>query len=188
MRCFMKVFKFFLVAILLFSMLFTETGVSWENKKTLEELVNDAPLIVFGNVLEVKSQTEEYMGQNDFIFTYVKLSVQTFYKGNNSENILTIKIPGGQIEDRVIGGVRSFRFVKNEKVLLFLNHVEKNYFEIHSISGKLSMVENEEGKYLDCSLLKDDEISKYGYNSTLKFENIVSRIGSYIARKGGIQK
>ncbi len=184
----MKVFKFFLVAVLLFSIIFTENGFSWENKKKLKELVNAVPLIVLGNVLEVKSQIEEYLGQDDFIFTYMKLSVQTFYKGDNSEQILTVKIPGGQIGDRVIGGERYFKFTKNEKVLLFLTPIENSYFEIYSISGKLSIKENEDGKYFDCSLLKEDEISKYGYNSTFKFESIVSRIGSYLTEKGGERK
>lgn len=184
----MKVFKFFLVTVLLFSIIFTENGFSWENKKKLEELVNAAPLIVLGNVLEVKSQIEEYLGQDDFIFTYMKLSVQTFYKGDNAEQIITIKIPGGQIGDRVIGGERNFKFAKNEKVLLFLTPIENSYFEIYSISGKLSIKENEDGEYFDCSLLKEDEISKYGYNSTLKFEKIVSRIESYLTEKGGVRK
>ncbi|MCG2716630.1 MAG: hypothetical protein L6422_10225, partial [Candidatus Marinimicrobia bacterium] len=155
------------------------------NKKTLKELVKSAPLIVFGKVLEVNPQVEEYLGQDDFIITYVKLSVQTILKGNDSEQILTIKIPGGQIGDRVIGGERSFPFTKNEKVLLFLNPIDKNYHEIYSISGKLSIEEKEDGEYLDCSLLKEDEISKYGPNSTFKFESIVSRIESYIAEIGG---
>lgn len=184
----MKVFKFFLVPIFLFSIIFTNTSFSWGNKKNLKELVSAAPLIVFGNVLEVKSQLEEYMGQDDFIFTYMKLSVKTFYKGANSEQMLTVKIPGGQIGDKVIGGERSFRFTKNEEVLLFLTPIENNYFEIYSISGKLSIKENEDGKYFDCSLLKEDEISKYGYNSILKFESIVSRIGSYLTEKGGVRK
>ncbi len=96
-----------------------------------------------------------------------------------------IKVPGGQIGDRVIAGERSFRFSKDEEALLFLTPVDQNYYEIYSISGKLSVVEKEDGKYVDTSMLKEDEVSKYGYGSNVKVENIISRINGYLAEKGG---
>ncbi len=174
-----------ILALLFFFVTFTQTVYSWGNRKTLKELVSSAPMIVFGKVLEVNAQEEKYLGQDDFIVTYVKFSVQTFFKGKNTEQILTLKIPGGQIGDRVIGGERSFSFVKNEETFLFLSPAENNCYEIYSISGKLTSKNNDEGKYLDCSLLKEDEVSKYGLNSTSKLESIAGRIESYLAYEGG---
>lgn len=135
--------------------------------------------------MEVNSQFEEYLGQKDFIITYVKFSVQNFLKGTTSEEILTIKVTGGQIGEKVNGGERSFPFTKNEEALLFLSPIEKNFYEIYSISGKLTAVNNNEEKYLDCSLLMEDEVSKYGQESLLKSEGIINRIESYLAEKGG---
>ena len=163
-------------------------GFTWDGKKTLKELTNLAPHIVIGKVLDVICQSERYLEQDDFIFTYVKLSVQTFLKGNNSAQIITIKIPGGQIGDRVISGERSFRFSKDEKALFFLNPINQNYYEIYSISGKLSVAKNVDDEYFDCSLLKEDEISEYGHGSQIKTKNIINRIKSYIAEKGGESK
>lgn len=180
----MKTVRIFL-ALLIFTLMFAQTVFSWGSRKTLKELVNSAPLIVSGKVLEVKPQVEKYLGQDNFIMTYVKLSVQNFIKGNNAEPILTIKIPGGQIGDRAIGGELSFKFMKDEEALLFLTPMDKNYYEIYGISGKLSVEKKVDGEYLDCSLLKEDEISEYGPDSTFKFENIVSRIEGYLAEKGG---
>lgn len=180
----MKTLKIFL-ALLFLTILFTQTVFSWGNRKTLKELVNSAPIIAFGKVLEVSPQVEEYLGQDDFIITYMKLSVQTFFKGKNSEQILTLKIPGGQIDDRVIGGERSFRLTKNEEVLLFLNPIENNYYEIYSISGKLTVQYRDNEKYLDCSLLKEDEISIYGPNSVVKSDNIINKIINYLNDEGG---
>ena len=106
-------------------------------------------------------------------------------KGTTSEEILTIKVTGGQIGEKVNGGERSFPFTKNEEALLFLSPIEKKFYEIYSISGKLTAVNNNEEKYLDCSLLMEDEVSKYGQESLLKSEGIINRIESYLAEKGG---
>ena len=180
----MKTLKIFLALLFLF-LLSTQDGYSWERKKTLKELTNSAPLIVYGKVLEVIPKYEEYVGQKDFIITYVKFSVQTFFKGTGSEQILTIKVTGGQIGDKVIGGERSFPFTKNEEALLFLSPTENNFYEVYSISGKLTSVDKNEGKYLDCSLLKDDDVSKYEPDSLIKSEKIISRINGYLDLKGG---
>jgi len=180
----MKKLKIFL-ALLFITMIFTQVIFSWGNRKTLKELANSAPLIVFGKVMEVSPQLEKYLGQDDFIITYVKLSVQTLLKGKDTEQILTLKIPGGQIGDRVISGEKSFRFIKNEEVLLFLSPTQNNCHEIYSISGKLTVQYSNNEKYLDCSLLKEDEISKYGPNSVIKFDSIISRIKNYLTDEGG---
>jgi len=183
----MKTFNIFLV-ILFLAMTSNLMGFTWGGEKTLKELANLAPHIVVGKVLDVTCQTGKYLEQDDFIFTYVKLSVQTSLKGDTLAQILTLKIPGGQIGDRVIGGERSFRFSKGEKVLLFLRPTDKNYYEIYSISGKLSVAKSVDDEYFDCSLLKEDEISKYGYGSKIKTENIINRIKEYIAEKGAESK
>ena len=95
----MKTLKIFLALLFLF-LLSTQDGYSWERKKTLKELTNSAPLIVYGKVLEV--------------------------------------IP------------------KYEEALLFLSLTGNNCYEIYSISGKLTSKNNDEGKYLNCSLLNED--------------------------------
>jgi hypothetical protein len=180
----MKTRYVFLVALLLL-MASNFLGFSWNGKKTLKELVTKAPCIVIGRVVDVTYRSEEYLGQDDFIFTYVTLSVQTFFKGDTTAKMLALKIPGGQIGERVIGGERSFRFVKDEEALLFLKQIDNNYYEIYSISGKLPIVNNNSAKFIDCSLLQDDEVAKYNYGASEKAEDIIDKINIYLSRKGG---
>jgi len=172
-------------AFFFFILIFSQTVFSWSNRKTLKELVNSAPLIVFGTVLEINPQIENYLGHDDFIITYVKFFVHTFFKGSNSIQILCIKIPGGHIGDRTITGERSFNLKNNEEALLFLNPIDDNYYGIYSISGKLSVEKKEDGNYVDCSLLQEDEISKYGPRSTFKFVDIQNRINGYLEKREG---
>lgn len=179
----MKTIKIFL-AVVFFILFNAQMNFAW-GKKTLKELVASAPIIVIGKVQDVDPKFEEYLGQKDFIFTYVTLRVETQLKGTNQEQIITIKIPGGQIGDRVIVGERSFRFTKDEEVLLFLKQTDKNYYEVYSISGKLPIVMNNNDRLIECVLLKDDDLAKYNYGSTEKAENIINRITSYISEKGG---
>jgi hypothetical protein len=175
-------------AIFLLVMSSNSIGLAWGGGKTLKKLVNVAPYIIVCNVLDVTCQSEKYLEQDNFIFTFVKLSVQTSLKGDNVAQTLTLKIPGGQIGDRVIGGERSHRFLKDERALLFLYPIDENYFGIYGISGKLSIIRSMDDEYCDCSLLQEDEISKYGYGSQIKLEYIVNRIKSYMAEKGGMEK
>ncbi|MFA3784179.1 hypothetical protein ABRY23_14055 [Melioribacteraceae bacterium 4301-Me] len=179
----MKTFKIIL-AVIFFIVFNAQMNFAW-GKKTLKELVASAPIIVIGKVQDVNPKFEEYLGQKDFIFTYITLNIGTKLKGNLSQQTIIIKVPGGQIGDRVISGERSFRFTKNEEALLFLERTDKNYYEIYSISGKLPIVKNNNNKLIDCSLLKDDEVAKYNYGSSEKAEDIIGRINIYLSEKGG---
>ena len=99
----------------------------------MKELVSIAPLIVVGKVIEVKPQKEKYLGQENFIMTYVKFSIKDFLKGTNSDNIIIIKVPGGKLGDRVVFGERSFNFSKDEESVLFLTKTKESFFEICTI-------------------------------------------------------
>ena len=180
----MKPFKLFL-ALFLLMLVIHQNSYSWEHRKTLQELSSSAPLIVLGEVLEVTPKVEAYLGQEDFIMTYVRFAVKRVLKGSPKKDVLTLKIPGGQIGDRIIGGAHNFRFDTGEEALLFLSPIEKDYYEIFSISGRLALVNKGNGEYLDCSLLAEDNVSKYGPATTIRKTKIISRINTYLVMEGG---
>lgn len=172
-----------------FLMTATLLGFGW-GKKTLKELTTSAPTIVTGTVQDVNSRFEKYAGRDDFIVTYSSVRVEGSLKGNVSEQIITVKTPGGQIGERGMGGEGSFRFSKNEEVILFLKFNSTGYYEVYGLAGKLGSKRINGDKYVDCSSLKDDEVTLYRQGTVLKTEDVVSRIRVYLteSKRGGISK
>ena len=152
---------------------------------TLKDLTELAPVIVLGKVQNVNAEFGDYLGMDNFIFTYVTVAVRFSLKGSVPKQ-LSVKVHGGRIGDRVLTGKRTFRFSENEEVLLFLEPTKENYFEVYGISGKFSVITKEDGiELFDTTLLKEDEVSRYGHGSSATVEDITTRINRYLAEKGG---
>lgn len=86
------------ISALLFSMMVSSSTLAssqWA-LETLKALTESAPIIVLGEVQEVKSQFGYYLGLDDFIFTYVTIRVQRSLKGNAGDQVI-IRVHGGQI-------------------------------------------------------------------------------------------
>lgn len=179
----MKILLIFTLS-LLFLICSTLTGYSQGGLKNLQELTSESPIIITGQVLESKAAYGKYLGREDFIFTYVTIAVQRVIKGLKSDEKLTIKVHGGRIGDRVIGGERSFQFLENEEVLLFLSPIDENYHEIYSVSGMFTFITKDEGLYFDTTMLREDAVSNYGYRSAIKTEHLLGRINDLLKNNG----
>jgi|SRR5690625_418167 len=81
---------------------------------TLDQLSRSAPVIVLGTVEEIESEYGEYLGRKDFIFTYARITIQKPLKGTDSEHLM-LRVPGGQIGERIIAGEQTFELKKMKK-------------------------------------------------------------------------
>jgi len=52
--------------------------------QTLEQLTRSAPVIVIGTVLDVRTEYGEYLGRDDFIFTFSDIAIQHALKGKKT--------------------------------------------------------------------------------------------------------
>lgn len=164
----------------------TNLASAWEVKHTLEGLVENSPVIITGWVTEVSARTEKE-GEREVIYTYVTVDIQSILMGQTDKPNVTIRMLGGRVGSRGGWSEELFTFKKNEEVLLFLHLQDKarNIWKIKSISGKLSVVNRDGLKYFDCSMLRADEVSRYGPNTYFDQNVIINRIKDYLSKKGG---
>lgn len=134
-----------------------QTGFDWGPRKSLKELVQEAPAIVLDEVRHIQSRYGEYLGREDFIYTYVTVDVKKWLKGGAELQRLNIQLLGGQIGDRMIEASRGLPFKEGEEVLLFLRPLDETYYTVYSKSGKLAVVEHDGGTYFDTSRLRDSK-------------------------------
>ncbi|UCE04808.1 MAG: hypothetical protein JSW07_14440 [bacterium] len=110
------------------------------------ELTEEAENIVRGTVKDMKSKWND---EKTFIWTFVTVSVTETTKGDSlDKQDITVKIPGGVVENVGQRSDDEVVFEKGEDVLLFLKkemYKEKEYFQV----VRLFM-----GKYT----FKDDEV------------------------------
>ena len=85
---------------------------------------------------------------------------------------------------RIITGKRHIPFATGEKVLLFLSQTTQNQYEVISVSGKLPVVGEGSTELFNTAMLRKDDVSDYGYGSTVETTEIISRINQYIATTG----
>lgn len=118
--------KFFcmLVFMVILSGSFTQLLAQRGN---LEKLAKDSELIVAGKVLEKQA---EWNDDKTRIYTQVRVSVDQFLKGEQSENIITVTHLGGEIGEVGELYTGTARFEQDEEVVLFLNKDKKERFRI----------------------------------------------------------
>jgi hypothetical protein len=87
------------------------------------ELVNTAPVIVTGKVVDVRS---EWIDGRRSVETFVTVAADEYLKGDLGERV-TLRVPGGQIGRyrTIFVGAPEFRL--GEEVVLFLKHAGPSY-------------------------------------------------------------
>lgn len=160
--------------------------LAWHVKHTLKVLVETSPLIITGKVSQVSSMIEKEKGR-EIIYTYITIETASILKGELDTPMLTIRMLGGQFGEKGSWSEEWIPFKNDEEVLLFLHSKDKssNIWKIESISGKLSVVNINGVENFDCSMLRDDEVTRYDSDPYLKREIIIDRIKDYMTREGG---
>jgi len=133
--------------------------------KSLEERIDEAHMIIVGEVLEVRS---EWNADRSIIFTYVTVSVEEYIKGSYLLKEIKVKILGG-----IVDGIGAWvpdtpSFSKGEKVLLFLrpDRYSECFWVVNQVYGKLTVT-------------KENKIIGYG----VSLEEFTHRIKEHIAKK-----
>ena len=103
---------------------------------SLEQLTEDADLIVVGKVGSVTSQII-----NEKIFSFATISVSSKIKGElkPEQSKVMVKFPGGKVGDIGMKVEDSPNYKKDEEVVVFLKSVpsESDYMTVGSSQGKL---------------------------------------------------
>ncbi len=112
-------------------LLFIGGAYAYSFKVSVKEMTKSSDLIIRGNVLEVESKVEKNGAKND-VFTYVKISVSNFIKGDLSNNQIIVKMLGGKTSERFTWTEEYTPIKKNEDILLFLNSYQCDYQNLRS--------------------------------------------------------
>jgi hypothetical protein len=94
------------------------------------ELVNSAPVIVAGRVVDVRT---EWVDGRRSIETFVTVTAGEYLKGNLGDT-LTLRVPGGQIGRYRTIFVGAPEFKQGDEVVLFLKHAGPSYPYIVGLS------------------------------------------------------
>jgi len=168
---------------------------NFPKKASLEELFKGADCVVMGKVKKVKAKKEveilpkeivkerimkeeeitgekrmhllEEKRKREMVYTYIKLDVEKWFKGEEKKDVLLIKVGGGKTEDLIvhvnyIGGTPVFK--KNEKVFVFLEKEGPYFYVLGNGRGKY-VIENNKiyNPFFDKEkILLDEFIKKIG--------------------------
>ena len=109
-------------------------------KLSLEQLTQDADLVILGTVEGVES--ELVTGK---IFSFATISVKSKIKGEleATQNKIIIKFPGGTVGDRAMKVEDSPGYKKGEKVLIFLRKIQNQpYYRTVGASQGRFLIKN----------------------------------------------
>ena len=136
------------------------------NAPEMKILTESADIIIIGKVTE---QTSSWNENKSRIYTSATIQAEEFLKGNNNGNSVSVKYPGGEVDD--IGEVYSHmpRFENNEDVLLFLKRDEK--------STEYKVLNGEDGKI---SIASDPNTGERILASNVKVSTLRAQIKSYL--------
>ncbi len=115
---------------------------------SLEDLTTGADWIVIGTVENMESRWND---SQDYIYTYLTLSVDEYLKNPLDETELTIQIPGGVVDDTEQRVSDTPEFLPGEHVVLFLFDRDGQKWVYGWEKGKYT-IENEQVSDLNTSL------------------------------------
>lgn len=162
-----KLIKFFYMIITTvfflasFAQLFAQGG-------NLEKLAKDSELIVTGKVIERQAEWNE---DKTRIYTRVRVSVDEFLKGEQSENIITVTHLGGEIGEVGELYTGTARFEKDEEVVLFLKKDKKD---------RLRITGGNKGKY---KIKRVNTGGTGGLSKSAATDNFINRIKRIVKRQ-----
>ena len=94
------------------------------------ELVTTAPVIVHGQVVDVRS---DWVDGRRSVETFVTVAVTEYLKGNLGESV-TVRVPGGQLGRYRTVFLGAPAFQEGDEVVLFLKHAGPSYPYIIGLS------------------------------------------------------
>ncbi|HKA23011.1 MAG TPA: putative Ig domain-containing protein [Blastocatellia bacterium] len=104
-----------------------------------DTLIVEARAIVRGKVTWVESALDS----NNRIFTYVTLKVQEVLKGQISERKIVIKEPGGEVGTRGTLVYGTPRFVRGDRVLVYLDTWDDGSLRVHQMFlGRFAVIQD----------------------------------------------
>ncbi len=109
-------------------------SISQEHEVSLEKLVKDSEVVVTGKVKKIECEIDH----NKNIWTYVTIECKQFLKGAK-KNIITIKVPGGEIGElgQYVSGTPQYKI--GEEVLNFLGRDKEGKYYVNGWeNGKYS--------------------------------------------------
>jgi hypothetical protein len=128
-------------------------------KMEIPELTTKAKQIVVGDVVDMKSVWDE---GRQTIFTYVSVRVEEYVKGTGSD-MITVKIPGGVLEDRDlrlwVSDIPEFRV--GERVVLFLKEMSPHTNLLGLFQGKYTVVND---RVLEKDIGLDEFLNEIRFN------------------------
>jgi ribosomal protein S16 len=125
-----------------------------------DTMIVEARAIVRGKVTWV----ETALDSNNRIFTYVTLKVQEVLKGQISERKIVIKEPGGEVGSRGTLVFGTPRFVRGDRVLLYLDTWDDGSLRVHQMFlGRFSVAQDtRSGKMIVTRDIPDPGVSVIG--------------------------
>jgi hypothetical protein len=126
-------------------------------KRSIEDLAIRSSLVVTGKVTEIESRWNDLHNQ---ISTYVPIEIESFLKGSQKEESITITQWGGVVGDTAMTIIGSPAFSQDERVLVFLKPEPgttdkivvtglaqgKFHVETDSVTGEVTAENEFEGK------------------------------------------
>ena len=104
-----------------------------------DTLIIEARAIVRGKVTWVESALDS----NNRIFTYVTLKVQEVLKGQIAERKIVIKEPGGEVGNRGTLVYGTPRFVRGDRVLVYLDTWDDGSLRVHQMFlGRFAVIQD----------------------------------------------
>jgi hypothetical protein len=113
---------------------------------TLEDLVEQADLIVLGSCAKI---TSEWDAEGKRIFTYITVVLGRCLKGSDCPGRLQIRQLGGKVDSTLMKISGAPKFNQGETVILFLKRSCPAYYRIIGLSqGKFSVVRRGYASYV----------------------------------------
>ncbi|MFN0158350.1 MAG: hypothetical protein ACKVRP_09810 [Bacteroidota bacterium] len=123
------------------SLLVFNAGAAQEKTFTPEELTIRAEVVAVGKVTSMRS---DWNASRTRIFTDVTISVDEYLKGEQSQTMLTLTVPGGEVGE--VGEAYSHvaRFQNNEEVVVFVERDTRGVLRLTAgKQSKLTITSNE---------------------------------------------
>jgi hypothetical protein len=121
--------KLWLIMAIAMIFCFTVGNTTMVEQLSEQELVDDAEIICFGQVVDVKC---EWNFEHTQIYTKINISIEDMIKGSINNESIELVVLGGTVGDTTLWIVDSPNYVKQQEVLMFLT---KRYSPIYQVVG-----------------------------------------------------
>jgi hypothetical protein len=145
---------------------FSSIVIAQSETSEIKRLSKDADVILSGKVTQKESKWNDSKTR---IYTKTSVQVDEFLKGNNNDNTVEIRTPGGEVDD--VGELYTHmpRFENEEEVLVFLKKNDQ--------SKEFKVLYGEEGKI---KVIRDTKSKEKVTSSNMRLKDLKSQIKGYL--------